>query len=110
VQQLVILDWLEHCRIIYWGDIDAHGFQILSDLRMRFPHVSSVMMDRQTLEDHAAYTVSGSALKVERFDTLTPEEAQCAQQVVTNNLRLEQEHIPHVYALHRLDLALGDDH
>jgi hypothetical protein len=109
VQQLAILDWLQHCRIIYWGDIDAHGFQILSDLRMRFPHVSSVMMDRQTLEDHAAYVVDGSALKVERFDTLTSSEAQCAQHVVANNLRLEQEHIPHAYALHRLNQAVVDD-
>ena len=49
VHLLAEVEWLHHCKIIYWGDIDAHGFQILSDLRGHFPHVHSVMMDQQTL-------------------------------------------------------------
>jgi hypothetical protein len=98
--------WLNQCQIIYWGDIDAHGFQILSDLRRLFPHVRSVMMDQQTLDDHEDYVVVGNTVRADRFDGLTNAEAALAQQVVEHNLRLEQEHIPHDYALIQLKQML----
>jgi hypothetical protein len=41
--------WLERCRIHYWGDIDTHGFAILNQLRGRFAHAQSFLMDRATL-------------------------------------------------------------
>jgi hypothetical protein len=46
------LDWLDHKQIVYWGDIDTHGFAILSMLRSRFPSVLSVLMDHETLLAH----------------------------------------------------------
>ena len=30
---LASLTWLQNCRVIYWGDIDTHGFHIVSRLR-----------------------------------------------------------------------------
>lgn len=111
VQLLSDVRWLHQCRVIYWGDIDAHGFQILSDLRKLFPHVRSVMMDQQTLEDHAAYVVEGNRVRVDRFDGLTDAEAVVAHHVLEHNLRLEQEHISQAYALIQLRQMLrsGDD-
>jgi hypothetical protein len=111
VQLLADVRWLDQCRVIYWGDIDAHGFQILSDLRKLFPHARSVMMDQQTLEDHAAYVVEGNRVRVDRFDRLTDAEAVVAQHVLEHNLRLEQEHISQAYALIQLRQMLrsGDD-
>ena len=97
---------LHRCKVIYWGDIDAHGFQILSDLRGFFPHVRSVMMDQQTLDDHAAYVVEGNRVRVDRFDGLTEAELPVAQHVLEHNLRMEQEHIPHEYALIQLGQML----
>lgn len=44
--------WLERCALRYWGDIDTHGFAILDQLRSRFPHVASLLMDRATLMAH----------------------------------------------------------
>ncbi len=44
--------WLHQCRMIYWGDIDTHGFAILDQLRAQFPQVQSVLMDRATLLAH----------------------------------------------------------
>jgi hypothetical protein len=41
--------WLSGCRIHYWGDIDTHGFAILDQLRCRFDHVETFLMDRTTL-------------------------------------------------------------
>jgi len=111
VQLLADVRWLHQCRAIYWGDIDAHGFQILSDLRKLFPHVRSVMMDQRTLDDHAAYVVEGNRVRVDRFDGLTDTEAIVAQYVLEHNLRLEQEHISQAYALIQLGQMLrsGDD-
>ncbi|RJF97644.1 Wadjet anti-phage system protein JetD domain-containing protein [Noviherbaspirillum saxi] len=44
--------WLHRRAIYYWGDIDTHGFAILDQLRMLFPHVRSFLMDRDTLLAH----------------------------------------------------------
>ena len=45
--------WLHRCALHYWGDIDTHGFAILDQLRSHFPHVLSLLMDRDTLLAHA---------------------------------------------------------
>jgi len=42
-------DWLAHCQVYYWGDIDTHGFAILDQLRTHIPHARSLLMDRATL-------------------------------------------------------------
>ena len=44
--------WLHQRRLHYWGDIDTHGFAILDQLRSRFPHALSFLMDRDTLLAH----------------------------------------------------------
>ena len=44
--------WLSGCELHYWGDIDTHGFAILDQLRARFDHVRSLLMDRTTLLAH----------------------------------------------------------
>lgn len=41
--------WRDAKRIIYWGDIDTHGYQILSRLRARWPRVESMLMDASAL-------------------------------------------------------------
>jgi hypothetical protein len=46
------LAWLERKQIVYWGDIDTHGFAILSMLRSQFPSVQSILMDHETLLTH----------------------------------------------------------
>jgi hypothetical protein len=44
--------WLRECEVLYWGDIDTHGFRILDQLRAVHPHVESVLMDEETLLAH----------------------------------------------------------
>jgi hypothetical protein len=97
------LPWIAQCEIIYWGDIDAHGFQILSGLREIYPHVQSIMMDHQTLNDNTKYAGEGVVTQTEQFSGLAESEYQVLQHVLTKNLRLEQEHIPHAYAVARLN-------
>lgn len=44
--------WLHRVPVHYWGDIDTHGFAILDQLRTRYPHVESFLMDDATLLAH----------------------------------------------------------
>lgn len=106
VQVLCNVDWLVRCEIIYWGDIDAHGFQILSDLRKNFPHTRAIMMDSETLERYADYIVPSKQTRRADFAGLTPDELDILSHVQENNLRLEQEHIPQQYVVLQLKRAL----
>lgn len=47
--------WLLNISVHYWGDIDTHGFAILDQLRHRFSHVESFLMDRATLRAFEAH-------------------------------------------------------
>lgn len=44
--------WLKDVEVLYWGDIDTHGFHILDQLRSHHPHVHSILMDEETLLAH----------------------------------------------------------
>lgn len=98
--------WLKNCSIHYWGDIDTHGFGILDQLRGHFEHVISFLMDRATLNAHAA--IWGSEDKPLRVDLhrLTSEERALYDDLRDNRirtgLRLEQEHIGFHWLAHRL--------
>lgn len=104
VHSLAGIDWLSMCDVIYWGDIDAHGFEILSDLRGLFPHTRSLMMDFETLAAHQEYIVAGVSARHERFKHLIATELEVAQHVHENNLRLEQEHITHAFAVAKINI------
>ncbi len=52
IEVLSNIDWIRRKRIIYWGDIDTHGFSILSRFRGYYPQTQSLLMDRDTLEAH----------------------------------------------------------
>ncbi|MFN0298801.1 MAG: Wadjet anti-phage system protein JetD domain-containing protein [Burkholderiales bacterium] len=52
IERLEAVHWLRERAIRYWGDIDTHGFAILSRLRTFLPNVRSLLMDRDTLLAH----------------------------------------------------------
>lgn len=90
--------WLKQVMIYYWGDIDAQGFQILSQLRSYFPQVKSLMMDFETLKDFDDQSVVGTLTNVDFVNSLTEDEKLVFNHVKANNIRLEQEKIPYEYA------------
>jgi hypothetical protein len=102
VRNLGRISWLAECPILYWGDLDAQGFQILSNLRSLFPHVTSIMMDWETLSTFSAFCVSSTPSPVRQLPHLTPEEHALFLHLAENNLRLEQERISHAYAVRKL--------
>lgn len=94
-------EWLREKDIFYWGDLDAHGFQILSEIRTHFPKVKSFLMDRETF-DKFFVGDKGKETNVEKELCLTPEENEMFQYLKESNQRLEQEKIPYDYALTRI--------
>ena len=95
-------EWLNGKKIIYWGDIDVHGLQILSQLRGFFPHARSLMMDFATLKLYEEDIVTGEKITMETLEYLTSEESELFRYIRANNIRLEQEKIRHAYVMHML--------
>lgn len=95
------VEWMQKKRIYYWGDLDAHGFQILSQIRTHFPLVESFLMDRETF-DKFFEKDNGSETNVENLSCLTQEEMTMFKYLRKNNYRLEQEKIPYEYFSSRI--------
>lgn len=104
VELLRRVHWLTGCRLLYWGDIDAQGFHILSQLRSTYPQAESVMMDAETLELYRNLAVRGTSCTVEKLPHLHPDEQAIFAHVAENTLRLEQEKIDQAYASQYLGL------
>ena len=93
--------WLKLKKIFYWGDLDAQGFQILSEIRTHFPQVESFLMDRETFDRFYDEGI-GTETNVEKVMCLTPEEKELFDFLKSGNYRLEQEKIPQEYVLDRI--------
>lgn len=106
VGSLATVPWLQACPMIYWGDLDAQGFQILSQLRSIVPHVRSLMMDEVTLATFTEFCVSGTPCRVRQLPYLTIEEHALFLRLAQEERRLEQEHISHMYALQQVRRCL----
>jgi hypothetical protein len=52
VSVLGLLLWLRGSKVVYWGDIDTHGFAILDRARRAVPQLQSVLMNEETLLSH----------------------------------------------------------
>jgi len=89
--------WLHELDLYYWGDIDAHGLQILAQLRSYFPGVRPLLMDRTTLDAFPEYQVEAPESPVADLPQLTPAEQDLYYYLNTHRLRLEQERIPLAY-------------
>lgn len=87
--------WLGRCRLIYWGDMDDTGYNILSELRNHHPHVESLLMDEQAWRDHRLLA------HPDKLDASPPKSLNLteAEAVAWNQTRLlrqmiEQEQLP----------------
>ncbi|KCZ72032.1 hypothetical protein ANME2D_01432 [Candidatus Methanoperedens nitroreducens] len=97
--------WLSDKQIIYWGDIDTHGFQILSQLRSYFPKTQSLMMDFETFNEFKQFAVTGTETNINQLINLTAEENQLFEYLLDlkEKNRLEQEKINHSFALRKIE-------
>lgn len=102
IDKLKNISWLANTNLYYWGDLDVHGMQILSQLRSYYPHVYSLMMNKETLDFHKEYWGMGKETKVTNLPGLTDQEKELFLLLKEYNTRLEQERIPQNYVLNIL--------
>jgi hypothetical protein len=92
------LPWLTQKEVVYWGDIDTHGFDILSRLRAHLPDVSSILMDRTTLLAHRPHWTTEPSPTAKRLEHLVPAEQTVYEDLIEDRfgvaVRLEQERVP----------------
>ena len=107
------ISWLGDCELVYWGDIDTHGFAILDRLRKRVPAVSSILMDRATLIDHLSHVVVEERPTDAPLAALTDAEAAVHRDLIEDRfgpkVRLEQERIRFAALRGALSPWIGDD-
>jgi hypothetical protein len=113
---LAKLEWIRACpRVVYWGDLDAAGLEILDGVRRAgLPQTRSLLMDCATYERFeefgAEHDAGGQLLGVperKQLDALTAAEAALYAHLTdpghTRTRRIEQERIPLPYADDALD-------
>ncbi|WP_343576861.1 Wadjet anti-phage system protein JetD domain-containing protein [Mycobacterium sp.] len=109
VDSIARLQWLAEADVLYWGDIDTHGFAILDRLRARLPRARSVLMDRDTLLAHRDRWVTEDRPAKSVLTRLTPDEYDLYSELVADGLdervRLEQERIDWQWVEQRLTAA-----
>ncbi|WP_246464900.1 Wadjet anti-phage system protein JetD domain-containing protein [Ruania alkalisoli] len=99
------LPWVQGGCVIYWGDLDSHGFAILHRLRTHLPTVISALMDEQTLLSHRDLWVSDPKPTRAKLE-LQPTELNALDRLrEEGDAKLEQERIPWEQALRELHSA-----
>lgn len=97
VSSLGPIDWLHERSLVYWGDIDTHGYRILSRLRQLFPHCESMLMDAETLKANLDRVVQEPSPLTEHLEHLTEAEKRLYNDLREDRygpaVRLEQERI-----------------
>jgi len=91
------LGWLAGLDVVYWGDIDTHGFAILNRLRRHLQHARSMLMDRATLLGHREHWTTEPSPTAVALDRLDRAESALYADLIVNayapSVRLEQERI-----------------
>lgn len=120
IDRLANVRWLAQQPLLYWGDIDTHGFAILSRLRGHWPHTRAILMDRDTLMSHRdLWTDEPPGRRcLNDLTALDPEEAALFDDlrgdVLSERVRLEQERVAlslvrDVVRRESVGMALGGD-
>jgi hypothetical protein len=101
VDLLQSASWLAGTQIHYWGDIDTHGFAILSRLRSMFPTARSLLMDRETLVAHRELWGQEQTPSRANLSRLDPHEQALFDDLVHDRLgervRFEQERLSYAF-------------
>ncbi|MDX2173853.1 MAG: DUF2220 family protein [Bacteroidota bacterium] len=91
--------WLDEVKILYWGDIDAHGLAILNQFKEYFPNTQSILMDKITLDNFKEFQVMGTNMEDTLLKHLNSDELEFYRYLRINRIRLEQEKVSNDYVL-----------
>lgn len=102
------IEWFKSKELYYFGDLDEHGFDILSTYRRCYPQIQSFCMDNKILEEYRQFLVNGKKLENERIpENLNETEKGCfmiLRSVTSEKNRLEQERISVAYITKQLSV------
>jgi hypothetical protein len=104
------LPWIPADSTLYWGDLDRHGYTMLSRARTALPHLRSVLMSATDVDRFRHLAVTESATRYDPPDaTLTADETHALNllAIADGHLRIEQERIPVDHAQEALADALA---
>lgn len=113
--KLADIPWFLDLPVVYWGDLDTYGFQILAGLRRIHPRITTALMDAETLAQFSELWVPEPKSARPGFEQalLADERAVLAQLRASapefggNAIRLEQERISWAWAKPRLAAAVA---
>lgn len=94
---LAQISWIASARCWYWGDLDRHGFTLLSRVRHLIPRTTSLLMDPHAVREHQRMAVIEQLTRLDDpYPTLTPDEVEALGllPIADGYLRIEQERIP----------------
>lgn len=97
VNVLKDVSWMANKQLFYFGDLDEHGFEILSTLRRHYPTIKSFCMTCKIFHKYKEYLVRGVRLNGNVVsENLTAEEMEVfnlIRNAPVEKCRLEQERI-----------------
>ncbi|MFJ2620452.1 Wadjet anti-phage system protein JetD domain-containing protein [Glutamicibacter sp. NPDC087344] len=104
------LPWVRAATLLYWGDLDADGLNILAALRSVIPEVRSLMMDVETFTRFAQFAVPDPNGPGRSAPTALTTGETAAYETLRDSggLRLEQERIDWAHALQVLHQTLDE--
>lgn len=99
----------KHPRLVYWGDLDIEGMEILTNIRKAGVSITSICMDQKTASKYKQYSVKPShtsTITVNPMFLTGPERGALRMLEAGTIQRIEQEKLPENYVSHQLDLVL----
>jgi hypothetical protein len=108
ITQMATVPWIASADIVYWGDLDQAGLNILGWLRERIPGTRSILMDRATYERYAILREEEPGDKRKTKGLLDEENQLLADMragIFGTKSRIEQERIPFDVAMVAIEAA-----
>ena len=94
---LTQIPWIPPDIAWYWGDIDRHGYTLLSRARTHLPQLRSLLMGADEVQRYRDLAVLENLQRIDPPEpTLTVDEAAALDALATaeGHLRIEQERLP----------------
>lgn len=98
-------EFMSRVPVMYWGDLDVEGFEVLSHLRSFCPHAKSLWMNQAAIDQWRHLKIAGSGRPLTAPPHLTDEERAGFDICCREDLRIEQERVPQAAVSAEIGLA-----
>jgi hypothetical protein len=99
------ISWLGQTDLYCWFDLDAAGFEMLNMIREVYPKMKSLLMNQDTYFQFEKFSHEVKQ-KLKQLSFLTNDEKEMYEFLISQNKRLEQEHVSQSYVCSQLLVQL----